>query len=297
MLRPQVKTFLSVCDTGSFSKAAAALYLTPSAVLQQIRTLEAELGTELFQRSTRGVSLTPAGEYLERRCRALSQISEEIHRDISAFADEENPICIGTSIMERVRLLYDLWVLFSEEEEKACTIRMTNIDIGHNIPADTDLIESVNSGIPWMRDWEFLEICRTSFGFAVTRDHPLAAKERFSLADLKGWTVTTLEEGSCDAIVRLIALLRREGIRVIQPERNNTNPLWESAFSRNVLLVPECWSDILINMVVIPFEFEFSLPYGIFYRKNPQPAVKRFLDFIAATYREGNTRGIVPVLN
>ena len=296
MLRPQVKTFLTVCDTGSFSKAAAALYLTPSAVLQQIRTLEAELGVELFQRSTKGALPTPAGEYLQRQCRALSRINEEVHRDIASFAGAENHICIGTSIMERVRLLYDLWVLFSEEE-KACTIRMTNIDIAHNIPADTDLIESVNSGIPWMRDWEFLEICRTSFGFAVTRDHPLAAKKRLTLADLKGWTVTTLEEGSCDAIVSLIALLRRQEIRVIQPDRSNTNPLWESAFSRNVLLVPECWSDILINMVVLPFEYEFSLPYGIFYRKNPQPAVKKFLDFIAATYREGNARGIVPVLN
>lgn len=40
MLRHQLKTFLTVCDTGSFTKAAAALYITPSAVLQQIQTLE-----------------------------------------------------------------------------------------------------------------------------------------------------------------------------------------------------------------------------------------------------------------
>ena len=74
MLRPQLKTFLSVCDAGSFSRAAAALYMTPSAVLQQIRTLESELGAELFVRSSRGVALTPAGSCLERRGRSLAEL-------------------------------------------------------------------------------------------------------------------------------------------------------------------------------------------------------------------------------
>ena len=64
MYRPQLKTFLTVCETGSFSKAAEQLFITPSAVLQQIRTLEAELDAALFVRSSKGVSLTSAGDYL-----------------------------------------------------------------------------------------------------------------------------------------------------------------------------------------------------------------------------------------
>ena len=62
MIRQQLKTFLSVCETGSFTKAAVALYITPSAVLQQIQTLEAELGVVLFHRTRKGVTLTAEGE-------------------------------------------------------------------------------------------------------------------------------------------------------------------------------------------------------------------------------------------
>ena len=296
MIRPQLNTFLSVCDMGSFSKAASALFLTPSAVLQQIRQLEDLLGCELFVRSSRGVSLTPAGEYLESRARTLREISDEIRRDIKQMARAENRICIGSSMLEKCRLLYDLWVLFSQEE-KDCGIQMLSIDVMHNIPAETDLIESVNSSVPWMREWEFLEICRVPFGFAVVNDHPLAGKSVLTLDDLRGQTVTSINSGTCDVVGNLLDLLHKNHIQVsYYSEPGGGNALWESAFKRDVLLVPMCWSDILINMTCVPFEKEFLLPYGIFYRSHPHPAVRRFLDFIEATYHEGNVHGIVPVL-
>lgn len=295
MYRPQLKTFLTVCETGSFSKAAAALFLTPSAVLQQVRALEAELGAPLFLRTTKGVSLTPAGEYLARRGRTFIQMSEEIRRDIRSIASVEKRICIGTSIMEKVRLLYELWVLFSEEE-KDCEIQMVNIDMGHNIPPDTDLIESVNSNVFWMREWEFLEICKVPFGFAVVKDHPLAQKTVLTLEDLKHETVITINDGTCDVVADILELLKRNYIPVVHPNSASTNLLWESAFRRDALLIPMCWSDILINMTVLPFEREFLLPYGIFYRREPHTAVRSFLAFIDRTYHEGNARGIVPVL-
>ena len=295
MYRPQLKTFLTVCETGSFSKAAEALFITPSAVLQQIRSLEADLGVPLFLRSTKGVSLTPAGECLSRRGADFVQMSEEIRRDLRSIASVDKRICVGTSIMEKVRLLYELWVLYSEEE-KDCEIQMVNIEMGHDIPAEVELIESVNSGVAWMREWEFLEICRVPFGFAVVKDHPLASRSVLRLEDLRHETVVTLNDGSCDAVADLLELLKRSYISVQNPSLRDSNLLWESAFRRDALLVPMCWSDILINMTVLPFEQEFLLPYGIFYRAETHPAVRRFLDFIRQTYREGNARGIVPVL-
>lgn len=295
LLRHQFKTFLTVCETGSFSKAAAVLYITPSAVLQQIQSLEADFKVPLFYRTSKGVSPTAAGEFLEKRGRALSRMSEELCRDMRSFVSSDRPICVGTSIMEKVRLLYELWVLFSEEE-KDCEIQMVNIDVAHNIPANTDLIESINSSVPWMREWEFFEICRVPFGFAVAKGHPLAEKSVIRLDDLAAQTVLTINDGSCDVVAELLALLREQGAQIVYPSGQSANPLWESAFRRDALLVPMCWSDILINMTVIPFERDFSLPYGIFYRSQPHTSVRCFLDFIKLTYGDGNARGVVPVL-
>ncbi|MBR4473560.1 MAG: LysR family transcriptional regulator [Oscillospiraceae bacterium] len=295
MLRPHLKTFLTVCESGSFNKAAAELYITPSAVLQQIHTLESELGATLFARSSKGVTLTAEGEYLRQTGKALVQMDEQIHREIRHVGAENRTICIGTSIMEKVRLLYELWVLFSAENGH-CDIQMLNIDAMHNIPERTDLIESVNGDIGWQQAWEFFEICKVPFGFAVAGNHPLADRSLLTVQDLKDQTVLSLTSGNNETMQELLRFLRNEKIRVSIHSGAEVNPLWSSGFSRNILLVPLCWKDILINAVTIPFEKEFLIPYGVFYRPEPQPAVRQFLEFIFATYGAGNTSGIVPVL-
>lgn len=296
MLRTKLTTFLKICDTGSFSKAAEALYITPSAVLQQVRALESELNVTLFNRTSRGVSMTPAGEYLERRGRILLQTYEEIQREIYSISNVEKSICIGSSMLEKCRLLYDLWVLFSEKE-KDYRIQMENIDISHHFSSRIDLLESINSNIGWMRDWDFFEICKVPFGFAFAKDHPLAGKDIITLEDLRGQTVVSINDGSCDTVISMLELLRRSDIQVVINYGTGMNMFWESAFQGTVQVVPLCWHDILVNMTVIPFSEDYSLPYGIFYRPDPRPAVQKFLDYIRLTYGEGNERGIVPVLS
>lgn len=66
-----LRSFVAVADAMSFSRAAEGLHLAQPAVSQQIKRLERELGTALLQRSTRRVDLTPAGESLLPRARAI----------------------------------------------------------------------------------------------------------------------------------------------------------------------------------------------------------------------------------
>ena len=59
-----LRTIAAVARHGSFSRAAEELHLAQSAVSQQIRRLEQELGVEVFRRSSRSVELTPEGEMI-----------------------------------------------------------------------------------------------------------------------------------------------------------------------------------------------------------------------------------------
>ena len=69
--------FWKVAEHRGFSAAAAALEVSPSALSQAIRSLEARLGIRLLNRTTRSVSLTEAGEaYLSRIGPALGDVME-----------------------------------------------------------------------------------------------------------------------------------------------------------------------------------------------------------------------------
>jgi len=70
-----VEAFLSVAQYRSFRRAAAALGVTPSAISQSIRALEARVGAALFIRTTRSVGLTEAGErFLSRAKPAFEEL-------------------------------------------------------------------------------------------------------------------------------------------------------------------------------------------------------------------------------
>ena len=70
-----VEVFLSVARHRSFRKAAAELGVTPSAISQTVRVLEARIGTVLFIRTTRSVGLTEAGEqFLSRAKPAFEEL-------------------------------------------------------------------------------------------------------------------------------------------------------------------------------------------------------------------------------
>src|ERR1700675_2795929 len=80
-----VETFLSVAQHRSFRRAAAALGVTPSAVSQAVRTLEARVGATLLIRTTRSVGLTEAGQrFLERAAPAFDELvaAGETARDL-----------------------------------------------------------------------------------------------------------------------------------------------------------------------------------------------------------------------
>ena len=83
MDRYLLRYFLAVAELGSFSKAAARVSVTQPTLSVGIAKLEAELGARLFERTTRRVSLTPAGSRFLAHARAISHEYEAALRDVA----------------------------------------------------------------------------------------------------------------------------------------------------------------------------------------------------------------------
>jgi DNA-binding transcriptional LysR family regulator len=83
MDRYLLRYFLAVAELGSFSKAAARVSVTQPTLSVGIAKLEAELGARLFERTTRRVSLTPAGSRFLTHARRITQEYETAVREVA----------------------------------------------------------------------------------------------------------------------------------------------------------------------------------------------------------------------
>ena len=93
----QLKTLVAIATHGSFIKAADIVALTPSAVSQQIQALESELGTTLFERSSRPPKLTAQG------LQVLEMARDILRREEEAKASLRGDRIAGTLMLGSVR--------------------------------------------------------------------------------------------------------------------------------------------------------------------------------------------------
>src|SRR5215212_3471360 len=82
----QLRTFLAIAESGSFTRAAAIVHKTQSAVSMQMRRLEERIGKPIFVRAGRASKLTDEGERLLGYARRMIRLSEET---LAAFDDNE----------------------------------------------------------------------------------------------------------------------------------------------------------------------------------------------------------------
>lgn len=94
----ELSLFHLVAKHRSFTKAAAAALLTQSAITRQIQGIETSLGLQLLERTTRNVTLTPAGEFLNREAaRLLGDVDSSLQQLRVAFAGARKEIRVDVS--------------------------------------------------------------------------------------------------------------------------------------------------------------------------------------------------------
>lgn len=114
----QLKTFLAIAETGSFTQAAGIVHKTQSAVSMQMRRLEERIGRTIFMRNGRQSKLTEDGERLLQYARRLVQLSDET---LSAFDETElaGHVRLGTPDDYADRFLPEIMARFSRSNPRA----------------------------------------------------------------------------------------------------------------------------------------------------------------------------------
>ena len=132
-----LNVFLSIAAHLSFSRAAVELGLSPSALSHALRALEERLGVRLFNRTTRSVALTEAGERLYSRIKPAFRDIDDALEDLNQFRDTPS----GTLRINAGRAAAQLVLL-----PLASRFLEAYPDVTLEISADDALVDVVSSG-------------------------------------------------------------------------------------------------------------------------------------------------------
>lgn len=102
----QLRAFVAVADTGSFTRAAERLHVSPSGLSMLVRELEHQLGLSIFFRSTRQVRLSDAGaEFLPLARKALGDLEAAVAASRSLAQLGRGRVSIAASVVAAATLL------------------------------------------------------------------------------------------------------------------------------------------------------------------------------------------------
>ncbi|HID48864.1 MAG TPA: LysR family transcriptional regulator [Chromatiales bacterium] len=182
-----LQAFVTVAETGSFSRAAQQLHLTQPAVSKRVAQLEAGLNSRLFDRIGRRISLTESGQALLPRARTILLEVEDSKRAIGNLTDRvAGPLRIGTShhigLHRLPPVLRDFTTAFPEVEldlhfmdsELACrAVQHGDLELGI-VTLPLNPLPELHSRQVWP----------DPLAFIVNPEHPLADQKIVSPAGL-----------------------------------------------------------------------------------------------------------------
>jgi molybdate transport repressor ModE-like protein len=192
----RLRILREVAQQGSFTRAAAVLKLTPSAVSQQIAALERSLGVPVVDRSTRGVKITTAGQVLVSAADAIA--AELAHAQLELDQLAHGPtdrLTVATFTSGGHRLLptaltrfakdhaeVEFTVLEAEPEESLPLVRTGQADLAlaYNFDERPPVRPGDRSGLIWT------PLLDDPMWIVLPHDHRLAGRESLALAELSG---------------------------------------------------------------------------------------------------------------
>lgn len=201
----QIRYFVAVARKKHFTQAAEELRLAQPALSQQIQQLEQELRVALFVRTSRRVSLTPAGEaFFIRAERILAEV-ERAHREMQEFAGlGRGHVSIGALQSLGVFRIPALLARFHA--------RHPGIEISLREEANEKLLELLNTG---ELDLSLIQITKPSSSpdidsssiiteqilteelvLVVAPDHPLAGRQQVEMRELRDEPFVLFKPGS-----------------------------------------------------------------------------------------------------
>ncbi len=194
----QLQFFMALVRRESFSKAADDCFVSQSTLSSAIKEMEALMGQQLVDRSTRSFALTPAGEEVARRAPALLAGVEDLVRAASGRRPLEGPFTLG--------VIPTIAPFLLPKAAKALQKAFPKLELYLREDLTATLAERLAAGLldaailafPYdLPGIDSVDIGEDPFWFACAPDHPFANKKYVERGEIQNCELLLLEDGHC----------------------------------------------------------------------------------------------------
>ena len=285
----QLKSFIQVAENLNFARAAEILNITQSAVSRQIHSLEEELGTRLLHRTTRTVTLTPAGiSFLEDAKNVVGRLdaaSRKIQRHQSSSIQILTIGCTDEAILDLLCKVLKSCRAQIPELYPFLKVIPHRFILGLFYQGEIDLLFGFQDDIPLKSDIIYQELFRIPLCCIVPDTHPYAGRIELTKEELYLENIVVCNSY---AIPFKAAEMQNRIAQHIPPESiyicDNLQALLTLVRAGYGCSILPQMNFISSDIHIIPITGNEPLSYGIFYRKNAvSPLLKKFISIMATT--------------
>lgn len=280
MYNSQLNVFICVADCGSFTKAAEKLFISSTAVMKQINSLEEHLNLKLMDRSRHGINLTAAGKSIYKDAKFIMDYSKKAIETAHELVETiDHTFCVGTSMLNPCKIFMDLWYQIDDKfpgyklhivpfEDNHETILSEIAALGRKF----DFLVGACDSTHWLNLCNFYELDQYKFCCAVSRNHKLADRNILEIEDLYGERLLMVKQGDSSRNDLLRYEIEQNHPQIIVEDTPTFYDIEVFNYcekSGNILLTLDIWSNVHPSLVTIPVNWEYAIPYGILYPLNP----------------------------
>ena len=286
MYDKRLDAVIKTAELGSFSKAAKALGYTVPALVKQVNGFEHEIGVTVFERSNKGVGLTRAGRMLVDDAREIVERSNRaVKRAARSQRQDDNLVRVGVSLYQSgqpiLKLCQDLYLNGVDLRIQFVPVADTYESYLHTVRhfgEDVDVLPSTRLSPADERDCNLAVIGNPFICLNVALGDELAGRDVVDVEDLAGRRVLVPKRGNAytDSARNEIAE-KAPGVEFSEFDYYDMPVFDRCAMGNEVLLSKEIWRGIHPLLATVDVRWGKTIPYCLYYSKDPSPAVQKFV--------------------
>ncbi len=270
----ELRTFCMAAELGSLGRTALSLHVSQPALSKRLANLEAEAGTQLLERSTRGVKLTPAGRRLYEEARRLLQQADRVQEVIAGLQRSGGPVRLASSHSATEALVAEMLGHLNEDRALSVELVIANSSVVRDLVADGRADLGVAASRPNRTPYPGVRetvLADDAVVCAVPETHPWSVRERISREEFLA-TRMVVRDPSSNARWTVGAVLREHELTAAAPlvEAGTPQAAIREARARNAplmlsrqVLVGHGFHELEIDGLSFPRQFVIVLPaYG-----------------------------------